>query len=128
MEKNTFLSDSIKEKLSTTVKWSKLAAILTMIGLGIEFFQMGVAVFNGNQNFVSAILKFLLTSVFSLVIAINLFQYSKHAKHYLLSTDSKFLLQAFRHLKTSFMIMGISLIILSTLFLLSLIVMILHKM
>lgn len=128
MEKNTFLSNSIKEKLSVTVRWSKLAAVLTLIGLGIEFFQMGIAVFNGNQNFVSAILKFLLTSVFSLVIAINLYQYSKHARHYLQIMDAKFLLQAFRHLKTSFMIMGISLIILSTLFLLSFIVMILHKM
>ncbi len=118
---------NLKESLFKTASWAKYAAVLTFIGLGIEFSQVIFGALNGGQSFLAGLFKFFFTSIFSLITAINLYNFSKFVKHSVENPDSKYLYQAFRHLKIFFTVLGISIIILSSLLILSLVAFIVKR-
>ena len=114
-------------KLVVAIKWARIAALLSIALLGLELAQI---VFGGITNSSSAIglvIKFVFTSIFTLITAINLFNFGKYAKVSLQKDNEKFLYQSFRHLRIYFTVLGISIIIVASIGLLIGILYILSK-
>jgi hypothetical protein len=118
MENNTNLTPTIKTHVATTVTWARYAAILSFVNLGLTFLQLIIGAVKGNLNVFGSVFSFVISGVITLVIGINLLNYSNYAKSSLDNGDSVLLYQALYHLRTYFIVMGILFLIIIGLLLL----------
>jgi len=118
MENNTKLTPAIKTHIATTVTWARYAAILSFVNLGLTFLQLIIGAVKGNLNVFGSVFSFIISGVITLVMSINLLNYSNYAKSSLDNGDSILLNQALYHLRTYFIVMGILFLIIIGLLLL----------
>ena len=118
MENNTNLTPTIKTHIATTVTWARYAAILSFVNLGLTFLQLIIGAVKGNLNVFGSVFSFIISGVITLVMGINLLNYSNYAKSSLDNGDSVLLYQALYHLRTYFIVMGILFLIIIGLLLL----------
>jgi hypothetical protein len=118
MENNTNLTPNIKTHIATTVTWARYAAILSFVNLGLTFLQLIIGAVKGNLNVFGSVFSFVISGVITLVMGINLLNYSNYAKSSLDNGDSVLLYQALYHLRTYFIVMGILFLIIIGLLLL----------
>ncbi len=118
MENNTNLTPVIKTHIATTVTWARYAAVLSFVNLGLAFLQLIVGAIKGNLNIFGTVLSFIISGVITLVMSINLLNYSKYAKSSLDNGDSVHLYQALYHLRTYFIVMGVLFLIIISLLIL----------
>ena len=118
MENNTNLTPTIKTHVATTVTWAGYAAILSFVNLGLTFLQLIIGAVKGNLNVFGSVFSFVISGVITLVMGINLLNYSNYAKSSLDNGDSVLLYQALYHLRTYFIVMGILFLIIIGLLLL----------
>jgi hypothetical protein len=112
------LKEETKKEIASTIEWSKYAAYISIFGIAIGLLQIIVGLIKGNASLIS----FLISSAISLVMSINLLNYSKLMESGLNNHSSSDLSQALHHLKTYFTIMGVLFIIAISLVLLGLII------
>lgn len=106
MENNTSITKSIKEKIETSITWARYAAIISFVNLGLSLLQLLIGVISGNIDFVKTF-GFLISAAITLVMSINLLNYSKFAKIGANNADSVSLYQSLHHLRIYFIVMGI---------------------
>lgn len=111
LETEIILKEETKKQMASTISWSKYAAIISIAGIGIGLLQFIVGLLKGNTSVLSSLISFLISSAISLVMSINLLNYSKLLKQGLSSHNSSDLYQALFHLKNYFTIMGVLFII-----------------
>jgi hypothetical protein len=118
LETEIILKEETKKEIASTIEWSKYAAYISIFGIAIGLLQIIVGLIKGNASLIS----FLISSAISLVMSINLLNYSKLMESGLNNHSSSDLSQALHHLKTYFTIMGVLFIIAISLVLLGLII------
>jgi|688.fasta_scaffold86919_4 hypothetical protein len=114
-------------KLVVAIKWARIAALLSIALLGLELAQIVFGGITNSSSVIGLVIKFVFTSIFTLITAINLFNFGKYAKVSLQKDNEKFLYQSFRHLRIYFTVLGISIIIVASIGLLIGILYILSK-
>lgn len=111
LETEIVLKEETKNQIASTIQWSKYAGIISIVGIGIGLLQIIVGLIKGNTSILTSLISFLISSAISLVMSINLLNYSKLIKSGINNHSSADLYQALHHLKTYFTIMGVLFII-----------------
>jgi hypothetical protein len=122
LETEIILKEETKKEIASTIEWSKYAAYISIFGIAIGLLQIIVGLIKGNASIFASLISFLISSAISLVMSINLLNYSKLMESGLNNHSSSDLSQALHHLKTYFTIMGVLFIIAISLVLLGLII------
>jgi len=122
LETEIILKEETKNQIASTIEWSKYAAYISILGIAIGFLQIIVGLIKGNASILASLISFLISSAISLVMSINLLNYSKLIKSGINNHSSSDLYQALHHLKTYFTIMGVLFIIAISLVFLGLII------
>jgi hypothetical protein len=122
LEKEIILKEETKKEIASTIEWSKYAAYISILQIAIGLLQIIVGLIKGNASIFASLISFLISSAISLVMSINLLNYSKLIKSGINNHSSSDLYQALHHLKTYFTIMGVLIIILVLLGLIGLII------
>lgn len=112
------LNESAREKLLFTSKWAKFSAYFSILNIFLGAFQLIIQGAKGDTSVYGAIFSFLISTILSIVIAINLLKFSRLSKYSTEYTDEIMLPNAFYHLKIYFSIIGVLMIILTSLVLL----------
>ncbi|MBL7765185.1 MAG: hypothetical protein JNJ58_03755 [Chitinophagaceae bacterium] len=107
MEPKTTLSEASSAAIKASTQWAKYAGVLTIVNLGLSFLQLILGFFKSNPGLFGSMISFLLSAVISLVMAINLLNYAKHARYGIQNGNSTSLYQALYHLKVYFTVMGV---------------------
>lgn len=117
--------ENTANEIHSSAKWAKASAYVSIIGIAFGLLQFIVGFMKGNDSILSSLLSFLISGAISLVMAIQLLNYSKHIQAGLLGQQTHAINQAFHHLKTYLAIMGVLFIISIGLLMLGLIISIL---
>jgi len=107
MENTTTLTTTIKKNIATTIVWARYAAIISLINLGLSFLQLLVGFIKGNPFMFLTVFFFLVSTVITFVLSVNLLKYSNHAESGINRGDSTQLYQALFHLRIYFIVIGI---------------------
>lgn len=102
--------------LARCSKWGRLLAYITFGSVGLSFLQLLFGIIANKGNIAGSIFSFIVSTAITLVLAVNIFNFSKFIDQALLSKDQAFMTQAFTHLKNYFLVIGVIFIILLSLF------------
>ena len=95
--------------LQKTAKWAHILAIVTFVSLGISLINSILVIITTGEF--GVILSAIITTVISFILAMCIYNFSKHAKIASETNDSAQLNQAMYQIKNYFLIMGILFII-----------------
>lgn len=115
----------LHENLSKSAKWAKYLAIITFIGVGIGFLQLVAGIVASKGIIAISIFFFIISTVITVILAVCLYNFSKHTNNALSKRDNIYLNQAIHNLKIYFMVIGIIIVIILSLFALGVLVAIL---
>jgi hypothetical protein len=121
MENNS-MNTGVKDMILSSSKWARIAAIFSIINIGLGFAQMFLGTIKGDPNIISSLLPFIISGTISLVMAVNLLNFSKHVKIGAELGDKAHLSKSFSHLKVYFTIIGVIFVILLSLLALGLLI------
>lgn len=107
MEPKTSLSEASSAAIQASTVWARYAGILTIANLGLSLIQLILGFFKPNPAIFGSMISFILSAVISLVMALNLLNYAKHARNGIQHGNSTSLYQALYHLKVYFTVMGV---------------------
>ena len=116
------LSEQSKNKLLSSAKWAKYSGVLTLINLGLALIQLIVQGIKGDASVFGSLISFIISSVISIVLTINLLKYAKTSKQAIEQNHAVSLSDAYYSLKVYFSIIGILMIILLSLMLLGILI------
>lgn len=114
MEAQSF-SEMTKIKLLFSAKWAKISAILTVVNLFLALIQLIIQGTKGDASVLGSLMTFLISTVISIVLSVNLFKYAKLSKRAVEQNHAISLADAYYSLKVYFTIIGILMIILISL-------------
>lgn len=97
----------IKASLTNAMIWGRYAAMISFINLGLGFLQLIIGALKGNLNVFTTLFTFLVSAVITLVMSINLLNFSRATKNGILYEDSAHLNKALYHLRIYFIVMGV---------------------
>ncbi len=107
MENTTNLTPALKDHIATTVTWARYAAIISLVNLGLSLIQLIMGFMKGNPFIFFTVFAFVISTVITLVLAINLLRYSTYANTGITKDDSHGLYQAIFHLRIYFVVIGV---------------------
>jgi hypothetical protein len=107
MEELTVINSNIQRKLTLAVRWAKYAATISFLNLGLGLFQMMIGVLKGSLNITGAFVLSLISTIITLILSINLLNFSKYANEGLLKNQSTSVYKGLYHLRAYFIVMGI---------------------
>lgn len=116
-----FESAESKSVLLKSIERSKLFSILTIVSVVLSFVQLVFGLFKSASASLS-IIPFLIQSIISLILAYNLYKFSKFTSQFSQTKDRSFFTVGLGHLKNYLIVFGIIFILLFSLILLSIIV------
>ncbi|WP_375561245.1 hypothetical protein ACE193_01445 [Bernardetia sp. OM2101] len=111
------MNSQSKELLKSISFWTKFIAILGLIATSAIFFGAIVLVIN-RQTSIGRVFFYWVLSLFSFVPLIYLFKFSKKSKECLLSSDEATLQKTIQSLRSYFKSIGVSMILIFSVFLL----------
>lgn len=100
------------ENLSKSARWAKNLAYITFASVGLSFMQLVFGIISNKGGIAGNIFSFIISTVITLILAINLLNFSKFAKLGLQKKESVFFTQALTNLKNYFVVIGVIFIIL----------------
>lgn len=118
----TLLSEQSKSKLLYSAKWAFYSGVFTLINLGLALIQLVVQGIKGDASVFGSLISFIISSVISIVLTVNLFKYAKASKLAAEQHHAASLSDASYSLKVYFSIIGILMIILLSLMLLGILI------
>jgi len=98
--------------LSKSAKWAKYLAIITFASVGLSFLQLVFGIIANKGNIISTVFSFIISTVITMILAVNMLNFSKHSNLGLTTKDKVYFTQAFLHLKNYFIVIGVIFIIL----------------
>ena len=121
---NVTLDQEAKSLLKTTALWAKIIAIIAFVEVGISL----VTAFIGKSNamgIVGAIFASLIGAVISILLNVFLYRFSQKTADAISSSNQELLAQGIHSLRNYFMVLGIILIIVLSLFAIVMLIMVL---
>lgn len=118
MNEPIIFESTVQTQIRKSIRWARVSAIVSFISLGLGLLQVVIASILGNVNLFGSILSFLVSSVISLILSLQLFQFAKKANIGLDTQDTIHFKQSFSHLKIYFILMGVLFLIIVCLLLL----------
>lgn len=119
-------SENIESELQLNIeksaKQAKLFSMITFASIAISLLQLIIGLVSKNEIKVMQVFGFVISSVITLVLAINMLRFSKMINQFQQTKDSTFFTLAFSYLKNFFIVLGVIFIILLGLLVLYLLV------
>lgn len=112
MENTEPVNIYLHENLSKSAKWAKYLAIITFASVGLSFLQLVFGIIANKGNIISTVFSFIISTVITMILAVNMLNFSKHSNLGLATKDKVYFTQAFLHLKNYFIVIGVIFIIL----------------
>lgn len=106
-QSSSSLAPEFKTSMTNAMIWGRYAALISFINLGLGFLQLIIGALKGNLNVFTTLFTFLLSAVITLVMSINLLNFSKATRNGILYEDSVHLNKALYHLRIYFIVMGV---------------------
>lgn len=122
MEANTSLSNQTQQQILASAGWARYAALLSYLSVGLGFLQIVAGIIKGDASIMTAFMSFSISSIISIVMAVNLMKFSRLSRESISQQDAHRLDVALSHLKTYFVIMGVLFIIAISLMVLGLLI------
>ncbi len=102
----------LQENLSKSAKWARNLAYITFASTGLSFLQLVFGIIANKGSIAGSVFSFIISTVITVILAVNLLNFSKYTNLGLNSRDNVFLTQALTHLKNYFVVIGVIFMIL----------------
>ena len=107
---------SIETNLARCSKWGRLLAYITFGSVGLSFLQLIFGIIANKGSIAGSVFSFIISTVITLILAVNILNFAKFADQALLTKDQAFMTQSLTHLKNYFLVIGVIFIIILSLF------------